>query len=798
MGRVMLVALCLLPAAHAESIWRALPIRCHAEYLQHAPGGEGEQHPKSITRCPAAPARVNLAIDVAGTWSSTNTGRSWFKNMDNGLYVQYLQTLAVDPLNPDILFTIAAPPSGQEANFGGCAGIYRSPDGGASWTRVLAVPVPYISRDYLRITRSLLVCRSPDAGASNAAIWYACIDGTGVFRSADAGLSWALWHAAAPKAFYAAAVRRDPVADGDVVYVGSTDGLHLYQAGTAGVTRSSVPVPKTYDPPADGGNDYEGGISSVHIDEPSQRLWVARRFDKAYRSRHLAPTNDLDWEELPLVKADGSAWLLAPSTSTNNWPATGYAKLLFVHPTDARYAHLITAYDNFYLEQRGGSDCWRQVPSSACTNSDTIAPYRKSVRADHTGLAFDPHNPTDVVAYSAATPWRSASAGRAWQQSNDGFTGYAWTYGRSAARFHPEDSNTVMLLVNDIGPVISTTAWAWFWCATNGGTPAGLWRGAMAGDFGRHWPASPQLTAQMGDYLSFRTVVSRDNGLSWQLPAGAPQLASYRYSYAVRHVDDAMIVTPVLVSTNQGQTFNHTSYAAYPGRVPPPALPTVPDYAVLDAATNRTHPLLFAADCSYGFRYVLRGEWLSNAYYWSLVYSNAPLSFYGLDGAAVFAADPHRPSCFYAAVSNGTHILHYDTNAALTGLPPASALALYDFAAHVPGAPGMAMRNAIDEIEPDPRDAGAIYVGTYAAGLPCVFHVRLAPDRTLIVTDITGTLPRMGARALRADPHRGHLYVGTHAGTFRCDEPVPEPAAGASLLLLLARYSMRLALADRP
>jgi hypothetical protein len=551
-----------------------------------------------------------------------------------------------------------------------------------------------------------------------------------------------------------------------------------------------VHVPKTYEPPPDGANDYEGGITAVHIDEDHQRLWVARRFDKAYRARHLNPTNDVDWEELPLFKADGSAWLIA-GTLSNNWPATGYAKLLFAHPADAGCVHLITAYDDFYLEQESGTSRWRQIPSSACTNNVTIAPYRKAVRADHTGIAFDPRNSTDVVAYSAATPWRSDSGGHAWQQSNAGFTGYAWTYGRAAARFHPDDSNTLMLLVNDIGPVISTTACAWFWCATNGGTPAGLWRGAMAGDFGRQWPAFPQLTAQMGDYLSFRTVVSHDGGTSWQTPAGSPLLASYRYSYAVRHVDAATIVTPVLSSTNNGVAFNRTSYAAYPGRIPPPALPTTPDYAVLDAATNRTHPLLFAADCSYGFRYVLRGEWLSNGYYWSLVYSNASLAFYGLDGSAVFAADPHRPSCFYAAVSNGTHILHYDTALALTNVPHASTLALYDFSPYMPCAQGMAMRNAIDEIEPDPFDPGVVYIGTYAAGLPCVFHVRLMPDHTLSVADITGNLPRMGARALRADPHRGHLYIGTHAGTFCSDAPVPEPPASASLLLFLARCAAR-------
>lgn len=788
MSVVLLLLLAAAGVSAVEPVWEPVPIRSREEFLAGLPGGEGEQHPKSITRCPAAPDHVALAIDVAGTWRSTNAGRTWIKNRDHGLYVQYLQSLAVDPRDPDVLFCVAAPPSGQDANFGHCAGLYRSANGGDSWTRVLAVPVPYISRDYLRITRSMLAARPPAPSAPRADIWYACLDGTGIFRSTDGGCSWSLWHATTPKAFYTLALRVDPATSNDLVYVGSTDGLHLYQATSSGVARITLVVPKTYDPPPDSsGNDYEGGITSIHVDDAAQRLWVARRFDKAYRSLHLAPTNAADWEELPLARADGSPWLI-PSTSSNDWPATGFAKLLFVHPRDNRCAFLITAQDCFYYEEAHTTSRWRQLPRSAFTNLPSIAPYEKSLRADHTGIAFDPNDSSNLVAYSVATTWRSDNAGRAWYQSSFGFTGYAWTYGRCAACFHPDDSNTVMLLVNDIGPVISTTGWDWFWCATNGGTPAGLWRSAMAGDFAPGWPATPHLTAQMGDYLSFRTVTSRDGGLSWQFPAGTPLLASYRYSYGVRYVDAMTIVAPLLTSTNNGILFARTVYTPYPGRVPPPTLAAAPDYAVLDAATNRMHPLLFAADCSEGFRYVLRGEWLSNAYHWSLVYSNPALTFASLDFSAAFAADPHRPAWFYAAVSNGARILHYNTDLALTSLPPVNALSLYDFSNYLPTQSGMVARNAIDEIEPDPLEPDVIYVGTFAAGLPCVFHVRLKPNGEMCVTDITGTLPQLATRALRADPRRGHLYIGTHAGTFRCTQPVPEPAVSVPLCALLARW----------
>ena len=142
---------CLASHATTNYVWAPLPIRTHAEFVAGLPGGEGEQHPKSIARCAAQPERVYLGIDVAGTWCSTNAGRSWVKNLDHGLLASYVQSIAVDPLNPDIVFALAAAPDGATAEHGGFSGLYRSLNGGSSWQRVSDVPVLYKHLNYLRI-----------------------------------------------------------------------------------------------------------------------------------------------------------------------------------------------------------------------------------------------------------------------------------------------------------------------------------------------------------------------------------------------------------------------------------------------------------------------------------------------------------------------------------------------------------------------------------------------------------------------------------------------------------------------
>lgn len=764
----IVAALALTSRAAAYS-WQPVPIRSYTEFTFGLPGGEGEEHPKCIARCPAAPDFIYLSIDIAGTWRSTNGGLTWMKNRDKNLYVQQLQSCAVDPLRSNRVFVVAAHPAGQQANYGQFTGIYRSNNGGFSWTNVLQVFVPYnpSDGDYQRLHRNLIACRPPAPNESNARIWYACIDESGIFTSTNAGRSWELWCALTNRVFYCLHVLYDEAAQRDVLYVGSNAGLFRYYRQGQSVIAQNLHVPKTFSPQP----GFDEGVSSVGLVVTGTppvvaRIWATRFFDKAYYAPCAAPTSTAQWIEANLYN-EKELPLVIPNTTSNDWPGVGYARLLFVNPFSNACAYLVTGQNFFYLAWSNNIPRWIRVSNaSGFTNNPTLCTYKKTLKQNHTGLAFHPTKPHDIVAYGQATLFRSESGGRSWVQSNHGYIGYAWTFGRNTLQFHPTDSNTVMMLCNDVGVFISTTRWDWFWGMTTNGKPAGLWAGTTSGDFDRD--SRSNLFCMMGIFSTgFRPVRSTDGGLTWKYPAGTNISVHHRHSRCTRYTNNKTVYAAYFYSTNDGATIHMINFFdQYPGRTTVPNPGVNPPYTLLGASTNVVNPILYAGNCN-GFKDILRGELHNGTYKWSLVYSYWQYPFNQFDGAPTFAVDPHRPHRFYGVAGKGRYLVRYDTNLALTNLPPVSALDIVDFLPYLPRQAGTNFYNHIAEIDPDPTQPDVVFVGTGAPGLPFVFKVQYVGVATVVVEDITGTLPRIGMRAMRVDPWSGDVFIGSHAGTYR-------------------------------
>jgi photosystem II stability/assembly factor-like uncharacterized protein len=140
-----------------------------------------------IRVAPSTPSRLYMAF--AGTvYRSDNRGGTWmataFKPVvmePNDRYRMLGQKLAIDPANPDVVY------AGTQAN-----GLFVTRDGGASWKPVGAVPLskkgaddllPGISGIAFDVTSGALSGRTKTI--------YAASFGNGVFRSQDAGATWA-------------------------------------------------------------------------------------------------------------------------------------------------------------------------------------------------------------------------------------------------------------------------------------------------------------------------------------------------------------------------------------------------------------------------------------------------------------------------------------------------------------------------------------------------------------------------------------------------------------------------------
>ncbi len=103
------------PSRSRDRRWKVLPIRSKEEFDQGKIGGEAEQHPHSITRSPSDPSVICWSHDVGGAWRSTDAGNSWKKTLGRNLYLQFGQSIQVDPVNPVFI----------DGDTGGAAKLFR-------------------------------------------------------------------------------------------------------------------------------------------------------------------------------------------------------------------------------------------------------------------------------------------------------------------------------------------------------------------------------------------------------------------------------------------------------------------------------------------------------------------------------------------------------------------------------------------------------------------------------------------------------------------------------------------------
>jgi len=155
----------------------------------------------AVAVAPSDPATVYVGTGNLSGWSFT-TGKGVYKSTDAGRSwtniglsrSQYIGGIVVDPRNAsNVLVAALGPRAGGAAADPETAerGVYRSNDGGRSWTRVLPADGSsgasdvYIDQADPQIAYALLSAGSGGPGAPRA-----IPPGVGAYRSADSGLTW--------------------------------------------------------------------------------------------------------------------------------------------------------------------------------------------------------------------------------------------------------------------------------------------------------------------------------------------------------------------------------------------------------------------------------------------------------------------------------------------------------------------------------------------------------------------------------------------------------------------------------
>ncbi len=163
------------PALYAAAHWRLLgPYR----------GGWASV----IEGVPARPDTFYIGSAGGGVWRTDNAGRTWVSLFDHGPS-SAIGAIAVAPSNPDVLYVGAGQPEPRYDVQAG-RGVYRSADGGRTWTDVGLADTRYIGRIHVDP-------RDPDK-VLVAAVGHFFGPGPdrGVYRSVDGGKHWT--HTLAP------------------------------------------------------------------------------------------------------------------------------------------------------------------------------------------------------------------------------------------------------------------------------------------------------------------------------------------------------------------------------------------------------------------------------------------------------------------------------------------------------------------------------------------------------------------------------------------------------------------------
>ena len=164
-----------------------------------------------VAVAPSNPAILYAGTGTSGVFKSTDGGRTWAA-ANAGIATSDISGLAVDPVGSD---TVYAALEGCSAGCAAPAGVYKSTNGGISWTSASAGLV-----DDLQV-----VALAIDPG--NPRVLYAATRFNGLFKTTDGGDHWVSINPAPTGTMLAIvhfALALDPASPG-TVYAGTFDGV---------------------------------------------------------------------------------------------------------------------------------------------------------------------------------------------------------------------------------------------------------------------------------------------------------------------------------------------------------------------------------------------------------------------------------------------------------------------------------------------------------------------------------------------------------------------------------------------
>lgn len=452
-----------------------------------------------------------------GILKSTDGGKSWrILDEDNGLENLYIGSLYMHPDDPEILLAAAGVSvpevAGQRFVAEGHSplGVYRTTDGGETWTQVLEPAPERLSEVFL----SVELCPSdPNIGYAGSDFAF--------YRSEDAGITWELvsggssWGPPGGIGGYPIDLQCDPRDVNRVFsnnYKGgnylSEDGGRTWTYASTGYTGAQV-ISVAADPsnPArvysvgrngawrsdDGGTTWIG-IVNLSQGQSASPEWAGLALDPIRKDRILMGGEGL-FESLD----GGLSWTVHPQP-----PEFGpFAAVIAFAPSDTSFVYAGAGSHNTMIHpasfegaglsiSRDGGITWAYAAGDQFKDGAVV------------DLAINPEDALVVYAATQFGLFKTLDGASTWS-SVDGLPEEAPV---RAVAISPADSHWVLAGLDEMGLYLSKDSGGSWEQVSAGLEPNGSYRDIVFD------PGSPQ-TVYVGDLLS-GVYRSQDSGLTWQ------------------------------------------------------------------------------------------------------------------------------------------------------------------------------------------------------------------------------------------------------------------------------------------
>jgi len=388
---------------------------------------------------PTDPNTVYVGVAAGSIWKTTDGGTTWANIGDNLASLTY-GAIAIDPGNPNIVYAGAGEIMyGFAFNIYDGQGLYKSTDAGTTWTHITA--------GFGNVTHFGDLVVSPHnsnhifAALGSGYSYINNIGNEGIWRSTDAGISWA---------------RTLNVADGFDIIVHPTNSNMIYAAAGGGLTTSGFYIStdtgftwtqsNTGLPTASTINRIQITLSNSTPATIYALIYNSSNTTVAYKSINGGTAWSQISAGVPLGGNYGSGW------SDIGW----YALCIAADPTNANF--VIAGNVEFHQTTNGSNFLVNRVAPG--TNA-----WSCPTHVDLHRIVFAPSNHNVIYIACDGGIYKSTNNGTSWASANKGIT--TIQFYRMAS--HPSKHDTLIGGAQDNGNFRTFNAGATAWNYTTTG-----------------------------------------------------------------------------------------------------------------------------------------------------------------------------------------------------------------------------------------------------------------------------------------------------------------------------------------